>query len=263
MRCFRAANSESGPALQSPPCGPEPSGGGPGLRAPGRAASGEAADSQKPRAQSQSVVSDSLPWTVSRASSGQRPRAKGRLVIGYSLLAIGCFFSSLFPIPSLAQSPTYKVGRTPSAEEIQAWDISAFTGKSIPIIGPEGKELPPGSGSAKEGTKVFGQWCARCHGPDGKYEWPFRVHMPSGGKAPILAGETGAVRTQRQFAPSLWDYIHRAMPLGQGGSLDANETYAVTAYLLYLSGIIKENDVMDAKTLPKVQMPNRPRPRVQ
>ena len=161
-------------------------------------------------------------------------------------------------IAAHAQMPTYNVGRTPSAEEIRAWDISPFTGRSVPLIGPEGKELPTGSGSVKEGQKVWTQWCAKCHGTDGKYQWPLRVHMPSGGKAPMLAGETGAVRKQRQFAPSLWDYINRAMPLGNGGTLSADEVYGVTAYLLYLSGIIKENEVMDAQSLPKVQMPNRP-----
>ena len=77
----------------------------------------------------------------------------------------------------------------------------------------------------------------------------------------MLAGETGAVRKQRQFATSLWDYINRAMPLGGGGTLNADEAYAVTAYLLYLSGIIQESAVMDAKTLPNVQMPNRPKGR--
>ena len=161
----------------------------------------------------------------------------------------------------LAQMPTYNVGRGPSEEEIRGWDLSAYTGKSVPLVGPQGRELPSGSGTAKTGKTVWAQWCAKCHGMDGKYQWPYRVHMPSGGKAPVLAGETGAVRRQRQFATALWDYINRAMPLGQGGTLSADEVYASTAYLLYLNGIIKEDDVMDARTLPKVQMPNRPRAR--
>ena len=162
-------------------------------------------------------------------------------------------------VSALAQMPTYNLGRTPSAEEIRAWDVSPFTGKSVPLVGTEGKELPPGSGTAKEGAKVWTQWCISCHGADGKYEWPGRVHPPSGGKAPILTGETGLIMTRRQFATAQWDYINRAMPLGQGGTLSPDEVYAVTAYLLYLSNIIKENDVMDAKSLPKVPMPNRPR----
>ncbi|PYU18571.1 MAG: hypothetical protein DMG30_27340, partial [Acidobacteria bacterium] len=65
-----------------------------------------------------------------------------------------------------AQSPTYGLGRTPSAEEIRAWDIA---------ISPSGKELPPGSGTAKEGAQLYAQKCAACHGANG-----------SGGKAPTL-----------------------------------------------------------------------------
>ena len=165
-------------------------------------------------------------------------------------------------VAALAQMPTYQVGRTPSAEEMQDWDKSSFTENLIPNVSTaRGEGLPPGRGSAKEGAQVWAQWCASCHGADGKYEWPFRVHMPSGGKAPVLAGETGAVRKQRQFATSLWDYINRAMPLGGGGTLNADEAYAVTAYLLYLSGIIQESAVMDAQSLPNVQMPNRPKGR--
>ena len=163
-------------------------------------------------------------------------------------------------VAALAQMPTYNVGRTPSAEEIRAWDKSSFAENSIPNVGTaQGEGLPPGRGTAKEGAKVWAQWCARCHGADGKYQWPFRTHMPSGGKAPMLAGETGAIRTQRQFATSLWDYTNRAMPLGQGGTLSADEVYAVVAFQLFLTGIIKEDDVMDAKSLPKAPMPNRPK----
>ena len=62
------------------------------------------------------------------------------------------------------------------------------------------------------------------------------------------------------FATTIWDYINRGMPLGeQAGTLTPNEVYGVTAYLLYLNGIIHEEDVMDAKTLPQVRMPHGPR----
>jgi S-disulfanyl-L-cysteine oxidoreductase SoxD len=165
------------------------------------------------------------------------------------LASVIALLSGVVCVAALAQMPTYKVGRTPSAEEIGAWDTR---------IGPEGKELPPGSGTAKEGAKVWAQRCTKCHGVDGKYQWPLRAHPPSGGKAPVLAGEEGVIEG-RQFATTIWDYINRAMPLGQeAGSLSADEVYAATAYLLHLDGIIKENDVMDAKSLPKVRMPHRP-----
>ncbi len=155
---------------------------------------------------------------------------------------------ALLSVAAVAQMPTYNLGKTLSAEELRAWDTG---------IGPEGKELPPGSGTAKVGAKVWMLHCAKCHGADGKYQWPLRAHPPSGGKAPLLAGEKGVV-VSRQFATTIWDYIKRAMPLGEeAGSLTADEVYAVTAYLLHLNGFIKEDAVMDAKSLPQVRMPHR------
>ena len=152
-------------------------------------------------------------------------------------------------VPALAQTPTYKLGRTPSEEEIRAWDIA---------IGPEGKELPPGSGTAKEGATIFAQKCAHCHGPRG--ETPFF------GGTKRLVGAQGSLTTPDPirtigsfwpFATTVWDIINRAMPENQEGSLSPNEVYALTAVLLYWNGIIHETDVMDAKSLPKVRMPNR------
>jgi cytochrome c len=123
-------------------------------------------------------------------------------------------------------------------------------------VGLEGKELPPGSGSAKQGATTFAmRGCAGCHGSTG-----------TEGPAPALVGGVGTVagpnpvRTVGSywpFATSIWDFINRAMPLNQGGFLSADEVYALTAFLLYRNGIIQESDVMDAKSLPKVQMPNR------
>jgi hypothetical protein len=180
------------------------------------------------------------------------------------------------------QSPTYGVGRTPSAEEIRAWDIA---------ISPTGKELPTGHGTATEGAVLYvRKGCAGCHGA-----------MGSGAHAPTLisrknvqTGSTGAASTgtassgtaasgtaasgqmaaplfclapcvndsntmgiHSPFATTIWDYINRGMPLGREGSLAPNEVYAITAFLLYKSNVIKEDEVMDAQSLPKVKMPNR------
>ena len=156
-----------------------------------------------------------------------------------------------------AQMPTYRLGRTPTAEEIRAWDIA---------IGPEGKELPPGSGTAKEGAAVFAQRCAKCHGPEGTGRAPLpTMPTPQGLTGPLVGGK-GTLNTPRPsrtvgsswpFATTIWDYVNRAMPQMETGTLSADEVYAVTAYLLYRNGIIEENTVMDAKSLPKVQMPNR------
>ena len=150
---------------------------------------------------------------------------------------------------ALAQSSTYGVGSTPSAEEIRAWDIS---------ISPTGQELPPGRGSAKEGAQVYLQkGCAACHGATGE-----------GGMAPTLLKKQaepdvdpwtlGRVLPIRSpYATTVWDYINRAMPLNGEGTLTANEVYALTAFLLYKNDVISEDEVLDAQSLPQVKMPNR------
>ena len=155
---------------------------------------------------------------------------------------------------ALAQTPTYKLGRAPSAEEIQSWDVA---------IGPEGKELPPGHGTAQEGAKLYAQKCAGCHGPTGtEGETSAKGRRP----APPLVGGQGTLNTPNPvrtigsfwpFATTVWDYVYRTMPWNEERSLSADEVYAVTAFLLYRNGIIQESDVLDARSLPKIQMPNR------
>lgn len=155
-------------------------------------------------------------------------------------------FVLLMGVSALAQSPTYGVGRTPSAEEIRAWDIS---------IGPTGEELPPGRGTAKDGAQVYVQkGCAACHGATGR-----------GGPAPPLKAEAGPtvdtwqrgriLPVRSPFATTVWDYINRAMPLNREGTLTADEVYALTAFLLYMNGVIPEDAILDAQSLPKVKMP--------
>ena len=155
-------------------------------------------------------------------------------------------FVLLMGVCALAQSPTYGVGRTPSAEEIRAWDIS---------IGPTGEELPPGRGSAKEGAQVYRtKGCAGCHGATG-----------IGGNSPILKSKDGAnpnvwergriLPIRSPFATTVWDYINRAMPLNREGTLTADEVYALTAFLLYINDVIPEDQILDAQSLPKVKMP--------
>ncbi len=155
-------------------------------------------------------------------------------------------FALLMGVSALAQSSTYGVGRTPSAEEIRAWDIS---------VGPTGAELPPGRGTAKDGAQVYvRKGCAGCHGATG-----------TGGSAPILKGkaepnvdtwERGRILPIRSpFATTVWDYINRAMPLNREGTLTADEVYALTAFLLYINDVIPEDEILDAQSLPKVKMP--------
>ena len=154
-------------------------------------------------------------------------------------------------VAALAQTPSYNLGRTPSQEEIRAWDIA---------IGPAGKELPPGSGTAKEGANIYAQKCAQCHGPTGEENAVF-----PGFNRPLVGGKgtltnlspVTSIGSYWPFATTVWDYINRAMPDNNAGSLTTNEVYALTAFLLHRNDIIQENDVIDAKSLPKIQMPNR------
>jgi cytochrome c len=150
-----------------------------------------------------------------------------------------------------AQTPSYTgVGRAPTKEEIQSLAISA---------GPDGKGLPPGQGTAKEGAPIYAAKCAVCHGANA--EGAKIGPRLTGGQPEIDSLKTlQPVRTVGgywPYAPSVWDYINRAMPRNNAGTLTANEVYALTAFILSKSNIVKEDDVMDAKTLPKVQMPNR------
>jgi len=168
----------------------------------------------------------------------------GSLKLAAILLLLG---SPVLVSSALAQSaPTYGLGRTPSAEEIRARDIN---------IGAAGEELPPGRGTPKEGAKVFLlQGCVVCHGEEG-----------TGGVGPTLKSKTSQdlpiwkreriLPLRAPFATTVWDYIHRGMPLGREGTLTPDEVYALTAYLLYVNKVIPEDTVLDEKSLPKVKMP--------
>ena len=148
--------------------------------------------------------------------------------------------------PAFAQSPTYGVGRTPTAEEIRRMDIS---------IGPTGEELPPGRGTAKEGAQVFEQkGCIACQGPAGLGGMAPELQSKKGHDVPIWKRER-ILPLRSPFATTVWDYINRGMPLGNEGTLTADEVYALTAYLLALNKIIPQNQVLDQNNLAKVKMP--------
>jgi hypothetical protein len=156
-----------------------------------------------------------------------------------------------------AQSPTYHLGRAPTPDEVRAWDIA---------ISPDGHELPPGHGTAKEGRDLFiERGCVQCHGRNGEGgKAPTLIvmkGMPTGpGRMPGMdmgIQAPGLMAVSAPYATVIWDYINRGMPLGREGSLKPDEVYALTAFLLYRSDVLKsEDEVMDAQTLPKVMMPN-------
>src|SRR5712691_13314531 len=159
-------------------------------------------------------------------------------------------FGALFAVASASsaagQLPTYGVGRAPTAEEVKAWDLT---------IPPDGQGLPPGSGTAALGKPIYEERCASCHGEKG--ENPKYILLAGGARTLPVDRARLTIGNFWQYATTLWSYIRRAQPFDEPGSLTADQVYAVTAYLLHLNGIIGEQDVMDAKTLPLVKMPNR------
>ena len=133
------------------------------------------------------------------------------------------------------------LGKPVSEADLALWDMS---------IGPDGKGLPPGSGTAAQGTTIYAEKCEACHGKDGE-----------GGRNAVLANAPGkSGRTMALYVPNattIFDFTRRAMPWPQPKSLTGDETYALTAYILARNKVIGENEVMNPETLPKVQMPNR------
>ena len=159
-----------------------------------------------------------------------------KLLIFAVLLAFGS--TAVF-----AQLPN--LGKPIAPADIAGWDISIL---------PDGTGLPPGSGVSAQGARVYAQKCAMCHGENGK-GGPYGAVVGGG----PLTGP-GSVKTIANFWPystTIFDFIRRAMPWQQPRTLTNDEVYALTAYILALNNLIGENDEMNAKTLPKVKMPNR------
>ena len=135
-----------------------------------------------------------------------------------------------------AQSPKYGVGHAPT-------------------IAPDGRGLPEGSGTAAQAKETYANRCARCHGANGEG----RDSVP-------LAGGQGTLKNPKPlktvgsfwpYATTVFDYVNRAMPFDRPATLTTAQVYSLTAYILFLNGIIGENTVIDERTLPKVEMPNR------
>ncbi|MCP1167664.1 c-type cytochrome [Limimaricola sp. ASW11-118] len=148
--------------------------------------------------------------------------------------------------PAAAREGGYGLGREALPEEIAAWDID---------IRPDGQGLPEGSGDVWTGEEVFVAQCASCHGDFGE----------AVGRWPQLAGgmdtldRKDPVKTVGSYWPYLstvWDYVHRAMPFGDAQSLEPDEVYAITAYLLYLNNVVDDDFVLSRESFAEVEMPN-------
>ena len=138
------------------------------------------------------------------------------------------------------------LGREALPEEVAAWDID---------VRPDGGGLPPGKGSVKQGEPIFLEQCASCHGEFGE----------GAGRWPVLAGGHGSLKSEGPektigsfwpFASTVFDYVRRAMPFGNAQSLTADQTYAVTAYLLHLNDVVDENFVLSRENFNKIKLPN-------
>jgi len=163
----------------------------------------------------------------------------------------------MLAVPGLAISQSYpskfNFGVPASSQDIESMNLA---------IAPDGKNLPAGKGDYAAGKKVYEMKCSACHGANlqGVAGLP---NMPAGA---ALIGGRGTLATKNPlltvesywpYATTLFDYIRRAMPYPAPGSLTADEIYAVSAYILAEGHIIDKAMVLDAQTLPRVQMPNR------
>jgi len=141
---------------------------------------------------------------------------------------------------------SYGLGQPATPQEIAGWDID---------VSPSGAGLPAGSGDVHQGEAIFAAKCAVCHGARGE-----------GKPMDRLVGGVGTLRDKKPektvgsywpYATTLFDYVRRAMPLNAPQSLTPDEVYAVSAYVLFLNGILPEDAKLDPRSLPKVAMPNR------
>jgi S-disulfanyl-L-cysteine oxidoreductase SoxD len=155
--------------------------------------------------------------------------------------------ASSVSVAPAAEPGHFGYGKVATPAEIAGWDID--------VRGDDGLGLPDGKGSVQRGSEVFAEQCAACHGTFGEGE----------GRYPKLVGGTGTLRDDRPeptigsywpFAPTVFDYINRAMPMPAPHTLPADDVYALTAYLLNLNDIVSGDFVADRDSLPKVKMPN-------
>ena len=171
--------------------------------------------------------------------------AKLALIVTAALAAASCATQEM---TQPVARPDVNFGKPITEADIAPWNIDIRT--------PDGLGLPVGRGTVAEGKAVYDAKCTVCHGAEAKGG---PVYGP-------MVGGIGSFKTNARvltpgsmypYAPILFDYIRRAMPMDRPQSLNANEVYAVSAYILQLNGLIPDNAVMDQNSLAKVQMPNR------
>ena len=150
------------------------------------------------------------------------------------------------PVQALADRPRF--GQPVSEADLAAWNIDVRTS--------DGRGLPPGRGSVAEGKQIYDAKCAACHGPNAK-GGPVYGSMVGGIGSMNSSPRVVTPGSMYPYAPILFDYVRRSMPMDRPQTLSANEVYALAAYLLNLNGLVPASAVMDAHSLPQVMMPNR------
>jgi mono/diheme cytochrome c family protein len=166
---------------------------------------------------------------------------KLRFALFLSVLGLACALGA-----GTAAAETPGLGKPIAEGDIAAWNIDVL---------PDGTGLPPGSGTATQGATIYAQKCALCHGEKGVN--PARGYLPMVGPTKFDRINTMKTVPYYKYATTLFDVMRRAMPAPTPKTLTSDELYALSAYILSLNKIIGENEVMDAKSLPQVKMPNR------
>ena len=183
-----------------------------------------------------------LRWTPVRRSGAVAVLLSG---LAAGAFAAGALAAAAEPAASPGRDLRPNLGKDITPEDLAPWDITIL---------PDGTNLPPGSGRAAEGEKIFAEKCSACHGDGGRGGIAGQV-VGGPPKATLDGGKTIA-----NFWPSattVFDFIRRAMPYTAPRSLTDHEVYALTAYLLAANKLIGDDVEIDARTLPQVKMPNR------
>src|SRR2546421_8737465 len=145
--------------------------------------------------------------------------------------ALAVFALVLAASAACAEGPN--LGRPIDSADIAPWDIS---------IMPNGAGLPPGSGTAAQGAKLYAEKCSACHGDNGRGTEFGSAVVGGPPRATLDGGKT--IRNYWPYATTLFDYVRRAMPFTQPNSLTSEEVYALTAYILAINQLIGEKDAM-------------------
>ena len=152
----------------------------------------------------------------------------------------------LCSIYSISYSQTLELGRAATNNEVSAWDID---------IRPDGKGLPVGSGSVIIGEELYTDNCSSCHGDfgEGIDRWP---ELAGGFDTLDSEDPVKTVGSYWPYLSTVWDYVHRAMPFGNAQSLNNDEVYAITAYILYLNDLVDEDFELSHVNFEEINLPN-------